>query len=117
MKDLFTLNDDEKDGSTETSNIFSQLSEAINVVGVHDDNQNKLSLTESAPSAASDKRNGSDTENKGKEMDDHSDGEVDEERNILRSLFDAHGIHVSHLTACISCLLSDRCYCWIVGLV
>ncbi|XP_027094820.2 protein CHROMATIN REMODELING 8-like [Coffea arabica] len=93
MKDLFTLNDDEKDGSTETSNIFSQLSEAINVVGVHDDNQNKLSLTESAPSAASDKRNGSDTENKGKEMDDHSDGEVDEERNILRSLFDAHGIH------------------------
>lgn len=35
MKDLFTLNDDGEGGSTETSNIFGQLSEDVNVVGTN----------------------------------------------------------------------------------
>lgn len=96
MKDLFTLNDDEKSGSSETSNIFSQLSEDINLVGAHIDDQNKPPLRELATFATSDRQNSSDTGNKVKQMDDHNDGEVDEETNILRSLFDAHGIHVSH---------------------
>ncbi|KAL3531219.1 hypothetical protein ACH5RR_010541 [Cinchona calisaya] len=93
MKDLFILNDDEKGGSSETSNIFSELSEDINLVGAHNDNKNKPSFTELATFDASDIQNGSYAGNKGKQIDDHSDGEVDEETNILRSLFDAHGIH------------------------
>ncbi|GFP85416.1 protein chromatin remodeling 8 [Phtheirospermum japonicum] len=41
MKDLFTLNDDGDGGSTETSSIFSQLSQEVNVVGAHNDKQDE----------------------------------------------------------------------------
>ncbi|XWS76234.1 hypothetical protein CRYUN_Cryun01aG0158000 [Craigia yunnanensis] len=101
MKDLFILNDnDGENGSTETSNIFSQLSEDVNIVGALKDKQHKQEHSKAAVSradhAASGKGNCSNTDlskRKGKEKDDHSDGEVDEEKNILRNLFDAQGIH------------------------
>lgn len=91
MKDLFTLNDDSE---TETSNIFSQISGEINLIGAHNDsNQDhkQKSRTEAA---------GKELEmpkTKGKEKADKREDEVDEETNILRSLFDAQGIHVSFL--------------------
>lgn len=44
MKDLFTLNDDGEGGSTETSNIFGQLSEDVNVVGTNKESTNKEKL-------------------------------------------------------------------------
>ncbi|CBI37137.3 unnamed protein product, partial [Vitis vinifera] len=78
MKDLFVLNDDGEDASTETSNIFSQLSEDVNVVGKHKDSQDKQKSI--IPVSG---------EN---EKDDQSD-EMDKETNILRSLFDAHRLH------------------------
>nr|XP_048336772.1 protein CHROMATIN REMODELING 8 [Ziziphus jujuba var. spinosa] len=100
MKDLFTLNDDGESRTTETSNIFGQLSEDANVVGVQKDeqaNQGHLRVAmPSADGAMTDKRNNLDTgssRRKGKEKTNDSNGEVDEETNILRSLFDAHGIH------------------------
>ncbi|XVE72915.1 hypothetical protein DITRI_Ditri11bG0076300 [Diplodiscus trichospermus] len=100
MKDLFILNDDGENGSTETSNIFSQLSEDVNIVGSQKDKQLKKDHSRAAVSraahVASGKGNCSNTglsKRKGKEKEDHSDGEVDEEKNILRSLFDAQGIH------------------------
>ncbi|KAK6259939.1 SNF2 [Theobroma cacao] len=102
MKDLFTLNDDGENGSTETSNIFSQLSADVNIVGAQKDKQHKQKQLKAAvPDAdptASGKGNYSNTglskrKGKEKEKDDHGDGEVDEEKNILRSLFDAQGIH------------------------
>lgn len=77
MKDLFTLQDDQGD-LTETSNIFSQLSEEIHV-GVTDGYQGKQG---SSPSGI-------------RESTNQIDGGKDEETNILKSLFDVHGIHVS----------------------
>ncbi|KAE8685042.1 Protein CHROMATIN REMODELING 8 [Hibiscus syriacus] len=100
MKDLFTLNDDGESGSTETSNIFGQLSEDVNIVGMQEHKQHKQEHLKAAVSrdahTASRKGNCSNSghsKREGKEKDDHSDGEVDEEKNILRSLFDAQGIH------------------------
>ncbi|KAL6968185.1 Protein CHROMATIN REMODELING 8 [Sarracenia purpurea var. burkii] len=100
MKDLFTLNDDKESDSTETSNIFSQLSGDVTVVGAQNDNMDKQKSAKmaetNADDAAVDKRYDSaigPPKRKGKEKTDHSDGEVDEETNILRSLFDGHGIH------------------------
>ncbi|OMP11122.1 SNF2-related protein [Corchorus olitorius] len=94
MKDLFVLNDNGESGSTETSNIFSQLSEDVNVVGSEKDRRHKQKHSKAAvphgDQARSGKRKGKEKET---ERDDHSDGEVDEEKNILRSLFDAQGIH------------------------
>lgn len=105
MKDLFTLNDEGESGTTETSNIFGQLSEDANVVGVQKDEldiQRHLGVTvPSADGAVTDKINNLQTEpsrRKGKEKTDDNNGEVDEETNILRSLFGAHGVHVSFLT-------------------
>ncbi|KAF2292705.1 hypothetical protein GH714_027179 [Hevea brasiliensis] len=99
MKDLFTLNDDGESGSTETFNIFSQLSEDVNVVGAKKEKQDKQKhhkcRASRADDAAMDQESKPDTgcsRMKGKEKANHSD-EVDEETNILRSLFDAHGIH------------------------
>lgn len=95
MKDLFTLNDEGETGTTETSNIFSQLAEDVNVVGLQKVEQDKQG-------ALANKGNNAGTvpsKRKGKEKADSSDGEVDEETNILKSLFDAHGIHVSFSTA------------------
>lgn len=99
MKDLFTLTDDVEGGSTETSNIFSQLSEDINVLGVHKDNQDKQKSVVAAlndDNAAIDKGNNSESrtsKEKGKEKADQGNEEAEEETNILQSLFDAHGIH------------------------
>ncbi|KAF5930518.1 hypothetical protein HYC85_031391 [Camellia sinensis] len=100
MKDLFTLNDDENSGSTETSNIFGQLSGDVNIVGAQKDNEDKQKSVKmavaNADDAAVERGNNSGigpSKRNGKEKADHSDGEVDEETNIIRSLFDAHGIH------------------------
>lgn len=100
MKDLFTLNDGGEGGSTETSNIFSQLSEDVNVVGSQKDKQDEHKpLKVSARHAdvvAPENGDQSDiatSSSKGEEKADNSDGDVDEEANILRNLFDAHGIH------------------------
>ncbi|KAG6724360.1 hypothetical protein I3842_03G255700 [Carya illinoinensis] len=100
MKDLFTLNDGGEGGSTETSNIFSQLSEDVNVVGSQKDKQDerkplKVSMRHADVVAAEngDKSDIATSGSKGEEKADNSDGDVDEEANILRSLFDAHGIH------------------------
>ncbi|KAK2989472.1 hypothetical protein RJ640_019571 [Escallonia rubra] len=101
MKDLFTLSDDQDGGSTETSNIFSHLSEDVNVIGTLKDNLGKQKPSEAteqnAVNAAIDvKENNSGiglSKKKGKEKEHHSNGEADEETNILQSLFDAHGIH------------------------
>ncbi|KVH94289.1 Helicase, C-terminal [Cynara cardunculus var. scolymus] len=48
MKDLFTLNDDRENGSTETSNLFGQLSEDVNVVASPANNQDLQGLNGSA---------------------------------------------------------------------
>jgi len=100
MRDLFILKDDNDGGSTETSNLFSQLSEDVNL-GVGNDDQDKQGSssiahdpgrTEQTHSQGS--KSSASTSN-GKESSDQSCREVDEETNILKSLFDAQGIHVS----------------------
>ncbi|KAK3028132.1 hypothetical protein RJ639_038993 [Escallonia herrerae] len=101
MKDLFTLSDDQDGGSTETSNIFSQLSEDVNVIGTLKDNLGKQKPSEATEqnavnAAIAVKENSSGiglSKKKGKEKEHHSNGGADEETNILQSLFDAHGIH------------------------
>ncbi|XP_057964348.1 protein CHROMATIN REMODELING 8 isoform X2 [Malania oleifera] len=99
MKDLFTLNDDGEGGSTETSNIFSQLSEDVTVVGMQKDNQDKQKSRKVAARHADDavvdkiNSNAKACRRKGKEKADQTEGEVDDETNILKNLFDAHGIH------------------------
>lgn len=104
MKDLFTLNDDSEDGSTETSNIFSQLSENVNIVGAHENDQKKpkspRKTARSYDGVPSDGQKDSETDKKHKEVTGQSHGEVDGETSILRSLFDAQGIHVSHHSLC-----------------
>lgn len=119
MKDLFTLNDNGESGSTETSNIFSQVSENVNVVGAQKDNQTNHIHPEvvvhHADGVAAENGNRSEiapSRRKGKEKADHSSGDgdtcqkkssgdVDEETHILRSLFDANGIHVSSSISCL----------------
>lgn len=93
MKDLFTLNDDGNGGSTETSSIFSQVSEDVNIVGAPD-SQEKPSFQ--APAVKDDDSKIGEADNsdpRGKAGDDNNNGELDEETSILRGLFDAHGIH------------------------
>ncbi|KAJ7972631.1 Protein CHROMATIN REMODELING [Quillaja saponaria] len=99
MKDLFTLNEGGDTGSTETSTIFSQLSEDVNIVGMHKDKQDKHKAPIIAATCAADLAVDNVTQSetgtsrkKGKEKADNSN-EVDEETNILKNLFDAHGIH------------------------
>lgn len=101
MRDLFTLQDDGEGGSTETSNIFSQLSGDVHV-GIQNDTHDKRESvgvmregTKSGTHGTSSSKGKEKADLKGKEKADHSDGEVDEETNVLKSLFDAHGIHVS----------------------
>ncbi|KAJ4726908.1 Protein CHROMATIN REMODELING [Melia azedarach] len=101
MKDLFTLNDDGNGGSTETSNIFSQLSEDVHVVGAQKDKKqhkqkHKKATAPNAHDAGGDEENNKEigsSRRKGKEKADNSYDEADAETNILKSLFDAHGIH------------------------
>ncbi|CAH8359962.1 unnamed protein product [Eruca vesicaria subsp. sativa] len=89
MKDLFILTDDgDSNASTETSNIFSQLSEDINIIDAQTDNttDSTTQLDSIHDAAAAEELSG--------EKDAETNGEpVDEETNILKSLFDAHGIH------------------------
>lgn len=100
MKDLFTLNEGQETGSTETFNIFSQLSGDVDAVGTVKDRQDKkkpvdtsaMNSENAAVYGNGDSDIGS-SERKGKEKVDESEGGVDEETNILRSLFDANGIH------------------------
>ena len=97
MKDLFMLTDDGEGGSTETSNIFGQLSEDVNVVGTKKEKLNKRKKNRGIAQHA-DNENNSEiraSSREEKEKAGCSDGEVDEETNILKSLFDANGIHVS----------------------
>ncbi|XP_065874803.1 protein CHROMATIN REMODELING 8 [Euphorbia lathyris] len=100
MKDLFTLNDNEESGSTETSNIFGQLSDDVHVVGGKEVKQDKQRHHKGSASHSNDAVVGKEkypkigtSKKKGKEKASNSDGEADEETNILRSLFDAQGIH------------------------
>uniref|UniRef100_A0A2P2MDJ6 Uncharacterized protein MANES_13G035800 n=1 Tax=Rhizophora mucronata TaxID=61149 RepID=A0A2P2MDJ6_RHIMU len=102
MKNLFTLNDDMDSKSTETSNIFGQLSEDVNIVGTQQEKQdyrkNHNGAASDADNTAVLKGNNSDigaSKKKEKGRADHNNGEADDETSILRSLFDAHGIHVS----------------------
>ncbi|OVA13656.1 SNF2-related [Macleaya cordata] len=101
MKDLFTLQDDGEGASTETSNIFSQLSGDINAIQSCKDSPDKDKILGPIVTSAGDAEVGGGNNSsaletggsKGKEKADQNDGEVDEETNVLRSLFDAHGIH------------------------
>jgi len=117
MKDLFVLNVDGETGSTETSNIFSQISEDVNVIGAHQENQDNNENIQTAELGSEKDAVDDDgkscegsSRGKGKEKVDKSNG-VDEEANVLRSLFDANGIHVSffcifQLTSKLSCIIT-----------
>lgn len=76
MRDLFTLQDEGED--TETSNIFAQISEEINVRAETDRDAQK-------------------NENGKEKVLEEESGRADEDSDILKSLMDAHGIHVSFL--------------------
>lgn len=108
MKDLFILNDEEDSGATETANIFGQLSEDANVVCTqkddHSKRESKKVYVPCASAAVAGKGKNSQIETSirnGKEKADHSDGDMDEETNILKCLFDTQGIHVSFFTLCV----------------
>ncbi|XP_043691130.1 protein CHROMATIN REMODELING 8 [Telopea speciosissima] len=99
MKDLFTL-DDGEDGSTETSNIFKQLSNEANIFEGHKDGQDKrrtINATETCTSNSAVERETKPapgpSQRTGRERADQSDGDTDQETNVLKSLFDAYGIH------------------------
>ncbi|XP_076928066.1 protein CHROMATIN REMODELING 8-like [Bidens hawaiensis] len=83
MKDLFRLNDDRDNDNTETSNIFSQLSQDVNIVGSNATNPNEIPATRTKKSS----------KNKEKEKIDDCNEQEGEETSILKSLFDAQGIH------------------------
>lgn len=94
MKDLFTLNDDGDNRATETSNIFGQLSGSTSVVSSQTDTQHQREGSSDVGEEKSFLSNPQ--KNKGKGKVDQN-GEGDEETSILKSLFDANGIHVSFL--------------------
>jgi DNA excision repair protein ERCC-6 len=93
MKDLFTLQDDDGNGSTETSNIFSQLSEDVNIgVPTEAPQQDHVPAAPAIPATSE-----AEPFNGGNERVDQNSYQADEESNILKSLFDAQGIHVSNI--------------------
>ncbi|KAL5990544.1 hypothetical protein ACLOJK_011446 [Asimina triloba] len=95
LRDLFVLQDDRENGSTETSNIFAQLADDVNL-GTQENKPEETGLSAVAMQVNGglcEKTSSEHHASKGKEKVDASDGEVDEETNILRSLFDAQGIH------------------------
>ncbi|KAK4799690.1 hypothetical protein SAY86_025055 [Trapa natans] len=96
MTDLFTLNDDEESQRTETSYIFRQLSEELHVVGNpnHEQHSKKSSREGASKKVLSSMDNSDAGTSKGKEekTEDNSD-EIDGERDILKCLLDAHGLH------------------------
>ncbi|KAK1661494.1 hypothetical protein QYE76_049653 [Lolium multiflorum] len=87
MKDLFTLQDEDRHGATETSSIFGQLSDDVNI-GVPNEEQ-RGDLSSSLPTSAEAEPSSSAGEGKS----DLNSDQADEESNILKSLFDAQGIH------------------------
>lgn len=97
MKDLFRLSDDRDNNSTETSNLFSQLSQDVNIVASNASNQglNGAAIVENENPATSINKSSKKKEKEKEKTDDSNEGEGGEETNILRSLFDAQGIHVS----------------------
>ncbi|OIV90527.1 hypothetical protein TanjilG_32404 [Lupinus angustifolius] len=94
MKDLFVLNLDGEAGSTETSNIFSQISEEVNIVSTNEDNHEKHIDSRTSESGYEDvaDNDSKSQRGRGKEKVEQSGG-VDDETNILKCLFDANGIH------------------------
>ncbi|KAG9445694.1 hypothetical protein H6P81_011822 [Aristolochia fimbriata] len=94
MKDLFTLQDDQDGGATETSNIFSQLYEEANT-GIDDLKQNESSTLGSTDIPRLGEKDGCQDGASTSELQEKVDqsGGVDEETNLLKSLFDAHGLH------------------------
>lgn len=109
MKDLFTLNDDGDTGATETSNIFSQLSEDVNVIGVQKDKQDSQKHCKSSAVHEDEVAEAGPSSSREKEKADESTGD-NEETNILRSLFDTHGIHVSFLVSTLFLLMGSLFY-------
>lgn len=99
LKDLFTLTDEEHAGSTETSNIFGQISEQVNLIGTEkvDEPKNKGSRAAAVCSNDSvlDGENGLQQDHCGNEEKegDETGGKADEETSFLKSLFEAQGIH------------------------
>ncbi|XP_031372602.1 protein CHROMATIN REMODELING 8 [Punica granatum] len=97
MKDLFILNDEGDSGTTETSNIFRQLSEDLDVIGAQNDKDSSRKTSRSGASKkAQSSKNYADVGSsrmKGKEKAEKTSNEVDGETDILKSLLDAHGIH------------------------
>lgn len=97
MRDLFTLKDDNDGGSTETSNIFSQLSEEVNlgVGNYNQDRHNSLSIAHDPVRREQTHPRGKSSASTsiGNESADQINRENDEETNILKNLFDAQGIH------------------------
>lgn len=83
MRDLFTLQDNEDHGSTETSNIFNQLSNDVNIASI--DSSSNDSQVENPPEGT----------DKTKMKASETSGAQDEETDILKCLFVANGIHVS----------------------
>lgn len=100
MRDLFILQDDRVGDSTETSNIFSQLSEEVNVGGYtgNRDKQGSSSVAPTGPvplpkETSSSGLKASTSSGNGKESANPGNDVGDEETNVLKSLFDAQGIH------------------------
>ncbi|KAL8224966.1 hypothetical protein R6Q57_017523 [Mikania cordata] len=92
MKDLFRLNDDRDNDSTETSNIFSQLSQDVNIVASNASNQGLNGAASKIVKNEDPARAMKKSPKKKEKINDSNEGEG-EETNILRSLFDAQGIH------------------------
>ncbi|CAN6479483.1 unnamed protein product [Victoria cruziana] len=92
MKDLFTLKDDEDNASTETSNIFSQLSSNVNVdVGKNDVDGREPPTV----GTGKNKKAGKDRIHVARENtnDPPGEGRPDEGSNMLECLLDVHGLH------------------------
>lgn len=88
MKDLFTLQDEDRHGATETSSIFGQLSDDVNIGVPNEEQRGDLSSslptsTEAEPCSSAG----------GEGKAELNSDQADEESNILKSLFDAQGIH------------------------
>lgn len=99
LKDLFILTDEEHAGSTETSNIFGQISEQVNVIGIEKEDQQKDICSRATAACANDtvldgENNLQQDSPENKEKESAENGrEADEETNFLKNLFDTHGIH------------------------
>lgn len=97
MRDLFTFREDNEGCSTETSNIFSQLAGEIDVGLSHEKKQKESSspLDRRAAKETTSEVGRATSCNKGKVPVDQNSNGINEETDILKSLFDAQGIHVS----------------------